>query len=192
MTNSLAFVPNVSTLVWFVWTPQLELSWDYIKSNESKEIMTSINETSEIPILETLESLLTNVEFVIEDSTINNNQSYCCRFHNRCYWKQSYCYFHSYTIHNRCLKRQWWIFTLIFCQRWLRLNHHRMSSAFCRKHVERKVSSPEFPWLRVVAVRECGLDNSYKNSVPKIVQIHAFNNLWQFLMPYIMKIFYIT
>ena len=34
--------------------------------------MSSINETSEIPISETLESLLTNVEFVIKDSTITN------------------------------------------------------------------------------------------------------------------------
>ena len=34
--------------------------------------MSSINETSEIPILETLESLLTDVEFVIEDSTMTN------------------------------------------------------------------------------------------------------------------------
>ena len=34
--------------------------------------MSSINETSEIPISETLESLLTNVEFVIEDSTMTN------------------------------------------------------------------------------------------------------------------------
>ena len=72
MTSSLAFVPNVFTLVWFVWTPQLELSWDYIKSNESKEIMSSINETSEILISETLESLLTNVEFVKKYSTITN------------------------------------------------------------------------------------------------------------------------
>ena len=31
--------------------------------------MSSINETSEIPISETLESLLSDVEFVIEDST---------------------------------------------------------------------------------------------------------------------------
>ena len=35
-------------------------------------MMSSINETSEIPISETLESLLTNVEFVIEDSTMTN------------------------------------------------------------------------------------------------------------------------
>ena len=34
--------------------------------------MSSINETSEIPILETLESLLTDVEFVIEESTMTN------------------------------------------------------------------------------------------------------------------------
>ena len=34
--------------------------------------MSSINETSEILILETLESLLTNVEFVKKDSTITN------------------------------------------------------------------------------------------------------------------------
>ena len=34
--------------------------------------MSSINETSEILISETLESLLTNVEFVIKDSTITN------------------------------------------------------------------------------------------------------------------------
>ena len=34
--------------------------------------MSSINETSEIPISETLESLLINVEFVIKDSMITN------------------------------------------------------------------------------------------------------------------------
>ena len=34
--------------------------------------MILINETSEILISETLESLLTNVEFVIKDSTITN------------------------------------------------------------------------------------------------------------------------
>ena len=35
-------------------------------------MMSSINESSEIPISETLESLLTNIEFVIEDSTMTN------------------------------------------------------------------------------------------------------------------------
>ena len=34
--------------------------------------MILINETSEILISETLESLLTNVEFIIKDSTITN------------------------------------------------------------------------------------------------------------------------
>ena len=41
-------------------------------SVENQIMMSSINETSEIPISETLESLLTNVEFVIEDSTMTN------------------------------------------------------------------------------------------------------------------------
>ena len=34
--------------------------------------------------------------------------------------------------------------------------------------------SPEFPWLRVVAVGECGLDYSHKNSVPKRIQVEVF------------------
>ena len=34
--------------------------------------MSSVNETSEIPISETLESFLTNVEFIMKDSTITN------------------------------------------------------------------------------------------------------------------------
>ena len=105
MTSSLAFVPNVSTLV---WTPQLELSWDYIKSNESKEIMILINETSEILISETLESLLTNVEFVIKDSTITNltveDSTTDVTENNPISTLR-------YSIHNRCWKRQWWIFT---------------------------------------------------------------------------------
>ena len=108
MTSSLAFVPNVSTLVWFVWTPQLELSWDYIKSNESKEIMSSINETSEIPISETLESLLINVEFVIKDSMITN---LTVEDSTTDVTENDHISTLRYSIHNRCWKRQWWIFT---------------------------------------------------------------------------------
>ena len=108
MTSSLAFVPNVSTLVWLVWTPQLELSWDYIKSNESKEIMTLINETSEIPILETLESLLTNVEFIIKDSMITN---LIVEDSTTDVTENDHISTLRYSIHNRCWKRQWWIFT---------------------------------------------------------------------------------
>ena len=44
--------------------------------------------------------------------------------------------------------------------------------------------SPEFPWLRVVAVGECGLDYSYKNSVPKATQIHMFTKQLQIAMKY--------
>ena len=44
--------------------------------------------------------------------------------------------------------------------------------------------SPEFPWLRVVAVGECGLDYSYKNSVPKATQINVFTKQLQIAMKY--------
>ena len=44
--------------------------------------------------------------------------------------------------------------------------------------------SPEFPWLRVVAVGECGLDYSYKNSVPKATQIYVFTKQLQIAMKY--------
>ena len=102
---ALAFVPNVSTLV---WTLQLELSWDYIKLNESKEIMSSINETSEIPISETLESLLINVEFVIKDSMITN---LIVEDSTTDVTENDHISTLRYSIHNRCWKRQWWIFT---------------------------------------------------------------------------------
>ena len=102
---ALAFVPNVSTLV---WTLQLELSWDYIKLNESKEIMSSINETSEILISETLESLLINVEFVIKDSMITN---LIVEDSTTDVTENDHISTLRYSIHNRCWKRQWWIFT---------------------------------------------------------------------------------
>ena len=44
--------------------------------------------------------------------------------------------------------------------------------------------SPEFPWLRVVAVGECGLDYSYKNSVPKATQISVFSSQLKLAMKY--------
>ena len=34
--------------------------------------------------------------------------------------------------------------------------------------------SPQFPWLRVVAVGECGLDYSHKNTVPRSLQREVF------------------
>ena len=44
--------------------------------------------------------------------------------------------------------------------------------------------SPQFPWLHVVALGECGLDYGPKNSVPKAIQIHVFTRQLQIAMKY--------
>ena len=51
---------------------------------------------------------------------------------------------------------------------------------------ESLISSPssEFPWLRVVAVGECGLDYSHKNSIPKATQIKVFTKQLEIAMKY--------
>ena len=70
--------------------------------------MSSINETSEILISEKLESLLTNVEFVIKDSMITN---LIVEDSTTDVTENDHISTLRYSIHNRCWKRQWWIFT---------------------------------------------------------------------------------
>ena len=47
------------------------------------------------------------------------------------------------------------------------------------KQLKRLVSAPSkvFPWLEVVAFRECGLDYSHKNSVDRNKQIEVFEKM---------------
>ena len=47
------------------------------------------------------------------------------------------------------------------------------------KQLERLVSAPSkvFPWLEVVAFRECGLDYSHKNSMDRNKQIEVFEKM---------------
>ena len=52
------------------------------------------------------------------------------------------------------------------------------------------ISSPSrwFPWLRVVAVGECGLDYSEKNSVPRVIQVKVFVRQVKLALKYNMSI----
>ena len=52
------------------------------------------------------------------------------------------------------------------------------------KQFESLISKDEYPNLSIVAVGECGLDNSRKNSVPKIIQFEVFKRQLMLALKY--------